>query len=113
MGDRRCGLDFGVSTFDLRLSTFDLRLSTFDERMDALRTCDDAAAAAGAEIIVEKQDGRRGKAFGVVAPDAAQRTALYEDRRARTGTVVEREAADVRDVDFHAPRPSASWISQS
>ena len=56
------------------------------------------AATAGATLVgSEHQFGAAELAFGVAAPEAAQRAALHEDERADAGSVVQRMALDVED----------------
>lgn len=62
----------------------------------------DASPASDAGCGIRQQNGLRGLCFGIVTPDAGQRTALQEYRRAHTGTVAGGKALDTNNGQGNA-----------
>ena len=62
----------------------------------------DASPASDAGCGIRQQNGLRGLCFRIVTPDAGQRTALQEYRRAHTGTVAGGKALDTNNGQGNA-----------
>ena len=77
------------------------RVSRCAENVQLLRADLFAHAAADAALRVEEQFGFAFLRFRVMAPSAAQRTALQKHRRADAGPVVYAEALNVENQPLH------------